>query len=421
MLRAVSAVLAAAATAGFVGGAHAQTDGPARPLGIVSAKLVRLDAETLRPLPGAGIAVGSGGCASRQGGRACWTVPPWTFSPDASQLAVVRNDASSVRLVDVRRMRVRANVPLRGGPVGAVAWLTRGRLLALQESESGRQRLVAVDLATRRVAARRALGGSVVQLARAPGNVVMLLAPADTIGAARVAVADGRGAVRFAPLERILAGAKILGTGSAHRAEMRTPGLAVDPQGRRAFVVDTTLVAEIDLTSLAVEYHALERPASLLEPEAREKQVSGYARTARWLGANVLAVTGTDSDETRMQPSGLLFVDTRNWRVRGVEPLATRFVVAGSLVLATGGTWDPATGRATGIGVAAYGFDGERRFRLLDGETAWVAGVHGGRAYVGGSGNGPLSVVELPTGRVVGKRTGALPWLIQGVASGWWG
>jgi hypothetical protein len=250
---------------------------------------------------------------------------------------------------------------------------------------------------------------------------VILLAPADSIGAASIGVADDRGAVRFVRLERILAGSKLLGTGSSHRVDLRTPGLAVDPRGRRAFVIDPTLIAVIDLRTLAVEYHALERAASLLAPGAREKQVTGYVRTARWLGGDRLAVSGTDTEESRSEPAGLLFVDTRSRHVRAVELLATRFVLAGNLLLVTGGTWDPVTSRATGMGVAGYEFDGARRFRLLDGETAWLAGVHGGRAYVGGSGNGPLHVVDLTTGQVVGKRTAALPWLVQGVASGWWG
>src|SRR3970040_644528 len=51
-----------------------------RLLGFAGARLVRVDPETLRPLPGKGIDVGSGGCASRSGGSACWSNPPWTAS-----------------------------------------------------------------------------------------------------------------------------------------------------------------------------------------------------------------------------------------------------------------------------------------------------------------------------------------------------
>ena len=425
MVRRVSAalsVLAAVVMVGLLGspGTDARSASfvtqPSRLLGFVDGKLVRVDAEALRALPGQGIPVGSGGCASRQGGTACWTIPPWTISPDSTQLALARNDASSLRFVDVSRMRVTANVHLPGGPVGALAWLMGGRILAVQEAAAEGQQLVAVDLAARRVVSRRVLGGSVVQLARTARELVLLLAPADAIGQARLAIADRRGAVRFVRLQRILAGSKLLGTGSAHRADIRSPGLAVDPQRRRAFIVDKGLVAEIDLRSLATGYHTLARPAALLEPVAQEKQVEGHMRSARWLGGHRLVVSGTETEATRTRPVGLLFVDTRNWNVRNVEPEATTFVVAGNLVLATG-----ATNTTTAIGVAAYGRDGERRFRLFDDETSWVANVFGGRAYVGGSGNGPLRVVDLATGRVVGERRQPPPWLVQGIASGWWG
>jgi hypothetical protein len=434
-----SFALAAVVMAGLFGSARSEasstpaavtTQAPqlSQLLGVVEGKLVRVDSEILGVLPGKGIPVGSGGCAPRQGGTACWTVPPWTVSPDARQLAIARNDASSLRLVNAGRMRVTADIRLGGGAVGALAWLTGGRLLALQEVASERQRLIAVDLAKRRVAARRALSGSVLRLERTARELVILLAPGQAIGPARIAVADRQGAVRFVRLERILAGSKLLGTGSDHRVDIRLPGLAVDPQGRRAFVVDKNLAAEIDLRSLAVSYHALDQPASLpsrrssrFEPTAQAKQVSGHVRSARWLGGDLLAVSGTDTEQAGTQPVGLLVIDTRSWSIQTIERRATSFVVAGNLLLATGSSWDPATSKTTGIGVAAYGFDGESRFQLFDGESAWVAQVYGGRAYVGISGQqASLQIVDLTAGRVVGERPPSLPWLVQGVASGWW-
>ncbi|MBA2460706.1 MAG: hypothetical protein H0V45_02880 [Actinobacteria bacterium] len=325
-------------------------------------------------------------------------------------------------------MRVTADIRLGGGAVGALAWLTGGRVLALQEVASERQRLIAVDLAKTRVASRRALGGSVLRLGRTARELVILLAPAQAIGPARIAVADRQGAVCFVRLERILAGSKLLGTGSDHRVDTRLPGLAVDAQGRRAFVVDRSLAAEIDLKSLAVSYRTLERPASFigglrnwLEPAAQAKQVSGHMRAAGWLGGDRLAVSGTDTEQTGTQPAGLLVIDTRRWNIQTIERRATSFVVAGNLLLATGGSWDPATSKTIGIGLAAYGFDGESRFRLFDGESAWLAQIYSGQAYVGMSGQeGPLQIVDLTAGRVVSERRPPLPWLVQGVASGWW-
>ena len=412
--------------AGLAGGARPETRSAPLPiaaselqlpqlLGFVDGSLARIDPETLRPRPGKRIPVGSGGCAARQGGTACWAVPPWAISPDAARLAVARNLSSSIRVVDARRMRVTADIRVGGGALGAVAWLAGGRLLALQEAGSERQRLVAVDLASKRLVARRALGGAVMQVARTPRELLMVVAPAQAIGRARIAVADRRGVVRFAALERILAGSKLLGTGSDHRVDSRTPGLAVDPEGRRAYVVGQDLVAEVDLRSLAVSYRSLARPRSLfarlrnwLEPVADAKQVSGYSRMARWLGGGLLAVSGADTEQGTTRAAGLQVVDTQRWNVRTIDRAASHVVVAGDLLL------------TTGTAVTAYSFDGERRFRLFDGGNAWVALVHSGRAYVGVSGDRPLRIVDLSSGRVIGERDTPLPWLVRGAAAGWW-
>ena len=107
-------------------------------LGFSDTRLVRVDSETLRPRPGRRIAVGSGGCAPRQGGAACWSNPPWTASPDGARLALARNGLSSLQVVDASRLRVTASVRLGDGPIGALAWLPRGRLLALEEVASER-------------------------------------------------------------------------------------------------------------------------------------------------------------------------------------------------------------------------------------------------------------------------------------------
>jgi hypothetical protein len=397
-------------------------------LGFANATLVRIDPQSLQPLPGRGIRVGSGGCAPRLGGTACWTLPPWTISPDGQRLAIARNATSSLQLVDVDRMRVTATVRLNGGAIGALAWLVPGRVVAVQELSGERQRLLTIDLVKQRVTARRALGGSVQQLARTTEELVLLLAPPETIGPARIAIADRGGAVRVVRLDRILAGSKLLGTGSEHEVESQLPGLAVDPHSRRAFVVDQHAAAEIDLESGTVSYHTLVRRASLLSrlwnwllPAAAAKQASGYGREARWLDGNLLAMSGSDTEQGQMQPAGLLVVDTRDWSVRSIDPGATGFHVAGDVLLAVGGSWDAATERPTGIGLAAYDFDGRKQFHLFDGQLAWLAQLYGGRAYVGISGQETLRIVELATGTVLATRQQPLPWLLLGGGAGWWG
>lgn len=383
-------------------------------LGFAHGAIVRIDPGSLRALPGARLSVGSGGCAARSGGTACWGAPPWTLGPNGRRLAVARNDASSIELVDPRALRVLARVPLGGGSIGALSWLDSNRLLALQEVGGERQRLLVLDPTKRRVVARRSLNGSVQGLAVAGHRLALVLSPARKIGPARLAVVSATGAVRVVRLGQIRAGSKVLGTGSRLAFETELPGLAVDSAARHAFVVAESRVAEVDLARLTVSYHQLSRQTA-----AVAKEVSGYEREAVWLGGGTLAVTGLHTTRDRTQPAGLLAVDTRTWSVRTLNPDATSVELAGNLLLVSGERPD-AAGKAIGIGLVAYGLDGRERFQALDGRPAWLALAYGGRAYVGVSGEDPLTIVDLASGAVDGRRTGALPTLLLGRGAGWW-
>jgi hypothetical protein len=424
-IAAVTAVAAAVVSAGGrapATGAAATASGPL--LGVLTERgeleLARLDPATLRPRRGPRLAVGRPGCAARSGGEACWSLAPWSLSPGRTRLAIARNDrdsARTLRVVDVERVRAVADVPLRGGPVGLVAWLGRSRLLALQEiCCQERQSAVWIDAASRRVLERRLLAGSVLRVGRAPTALVMLAAVPNTIGPARLEVADADGVVRGVTLERVRAGVRLLDP-AQHRVEQHVPGLAVDPAGRRAFVIAPGLVAEVDLETLGVSYHSprpatslLERLRDWLDPEAQAKGASGPVRWAEWLGDGRIAVTGADEERRRVRPAGLALVDTHDWTVRTLDPSASDIRVADGLLLATGGT--------PGLGLAAYGFDGRERFRLLAGQEAWVAQVHAGRAYVGVGGEDAVRVVDLAAGRIVGERSPP-PWIVGAPAS-WW-
>jgi hypothetical protein len=407
-------------------------------------RLARVDSDTLRTRRGTRVGLGSQGCASRSGGMSCWTIPPWSFSPDRSILAVARNDgalARSVRLVDVGRMRVAADIRVTGGAIGLLAWPARERVLALQETCCDeRQQLLVVDVATNRVVGRRQLGGTVVRVGRTPRERGLRVAPAQKVGAARLAVVGGRGAVRFLRLDRIVAGERLLDR-SEYRFERQLPGLAVDPQGRRAFVAGPDVVADVDLVKLRATYHepvqsasALARLRDWLDPAAEAKGVRGPTRSARWLGSGLLAVAGADEewftddrgeDQTRIRAAGLSIIDTHDWHMRQADGGASDFRVAGDLLLATGGSWDSATGKQEAIGLAAYGFDGARRFHRFDGREAWIDEIYDGRAYVTVASpkarskpEGPI--IDLVSGRTLGQHPPRLPRLLLDAASSWW-
>jgi hypothetical protein len=324
-------------------------------------------------------------------------------------------------------MRTTANVRVEGGAIGALAWLAPGRLLAVQEAPGERQLLLALDLAARRVVARTALGGSVLALARTGRGLAMLIAPPRTIGPARIAIVDARGRVRFASVGRIAGGAKLL-PARQHRVEARHPGLAVDRHARRAYVVSDTLVADVDLRSLSVSYHSLERKRSLLarlwswlEPAASAKVVNGYYRQASWLEGGLVAVSGTDTQQGRWRPTGLVAVDTSSWDVRTIDRGGTSFRVADDLLLAWGAASNEVVGPPVGIGLKAYDLEGRERFHLFDGQLVSAYPVYGGRAYVSTADARELRVVDLATGTVVATRQERLPLLLLGAGDGWWG
>jgi hypothetical protein len=398
--------------------------------GTVGGSLVQLDPRTLRPQRGQRIPVGPGGCASMDGGTACWA-PAWSVSPDGKRVALAEStplglrDAASVRLVDPAAMRTIATISVPGDAIGALAWLGRDRVLAVQEATGGMQRVVAVDLPHRRIVAQHPLGGSVERLATTRDALVLLLAPPNAIGPARVAVVGADGTVRDARLARIRAGARMLG-GAELRTEYQSPGLALDPDGQRAFVVAKGMAAEIDLRTLAVSYHDLDRKASFLgriwnwlDPSALAKEYTGQVREAGWLGNGLLAVSGSDATRGALRPAGLAVVDTTSWKVQTIDPDAMSFTRADDLLVATGGRWDDKANREIGIGLSVYGLDGTLRVRLFDGRQAW-AQVYRGRAFVSLGGGQTLRVVDLARGAITGMRS-AIPLLLLGSSGGRWG
>jgi hypothetical protein len=337
-------------------------------------------------------------------------------------------------------MKVVGDVPLDGMAVGAVAWLSSGEVLAVQEACCGeRQRLLTIDPAHRRVTAIRALGGSVLALDATSQELVLLVAPAGAIGPARLAVADGRGAVRFVALRGMLAGrAPRPGESDPHLSSQRIPGLALDAEGRRAFVVEEGRVVVVDLATLEATEHRVERARSLLarlrdwiDPVAHAKGANGPMRMASWLGGGVLAVTGADERtftddrgdlQISLRPAGLDLVDTRSWTARTIDSGASSFARAGNLLLATGETWDSDGERSNAIGLTAYDADGRRRFRLFDGEHVWVAGAHRNRAVLMIARNGTerRRMIDLERGAVLAARAEEPPVLLTGRAGGWW-
>ena len=380
-----------------------------------TAELVALESRTLRRVSAKGVELGEQFSGFAE------------VSPDGSSVAVFSNPVQgpagsagspTVRFVDARRMRAAGEelVLPGGGYVAAVAWVDRRRLLVLAQGEQSR--IVVVDALTRRIRATRAVEGRVVQSRETPSGIVLLLAPPDRIGPARLATVDARGRVAAVDLPGIRAGWERFDTGADHPGTRQlVPGLAVDPAGRLAVVVPPgRLATTVDLRTLAVTEHALVQPVSLLgrlrdwlEPAAEAKTTDGPSRWALWLGDHLVAVTGADyeasvdadgNEQMAVKQIGLELIDTRDWTIREVEEKASMLAVAGDVLLAYGGPYAHSAGER-GIGLVAYGADGQRRFHLFGDGYVGDVQVVGPYAYVGTDDGTRFRVVDVRSGDVV--------------------
>jgi hypothetical protein len=360
--------------------------------------LTRVAPESLRPLAGRRL-------------RLRAPLEGWALSPDDGTVALVTGRAASLRLVALDGMREVARIPTTArGTYASVIWPRRDRLwIVLSDSACcavGETTVVTVDVQGRRVLTRHTLDGGLARVAPSQRGPVLLLAPSKLLGPARLVSVDAAGAVRQLPLSGVSAG--MMPTEMAPTiARVRTPGLAVEPEGRRAFVVSSApWVIEADLRRGRVDAHRLvahtslrERLGRLLVPDAQAATQVGAVREAAWIGDGRIAFSGHDSGavwrpdeglEAQTWPAGLQVIDTRDWRVRTLDEDASTFVAAGEL-LVTGGE----------RGLIGYAPAGER-FRVLDARPVEIVASAGSLVYARRRGEPALQVVDAARGRVVG-------------------
>ena len=373
--------------------------------------LVRVDPRTLRPR-GRGLNLPR--CSSAA-----------AFAPDGARLAFGGADGR-ICLVGTRNLRLRRVLQTDAeGDVMALQWIG-SRLLALVGGEQ--DTLVAVDPGSSLVVARRTLEGSLQQTAVTSSGLLLLLGPAEGIGASRlVRFAPDGSLLQVATLDRIPSGFEFSGREEEAGRHAR-PALAVDRSGDRAFVVGGgTPVAEIDLMTTAVTYHDLSTPVSLLgkvhdwlEPAAEAKvPPDGPNREATWLEGSVLAVWGWN-DRTSIEgehihfwaePAGLTLVDTYDWSARLLDSGATSMTVASGNLLASSWLWDSAGDQPAGTGMTAYGPDGNRRFHVFGSRAILSVQALGRRAFIRGT-RSRYSVIDLNSGRVLRSIAGEPPALL---------
>jgi hypothetical protein len=417
MIRAFVAALALAVGVGGNGGAPVHQGEPAKVpktvLGILwgqnggaKARVALLDPLSLDPI-GDRVPLRLGGGSAT------------AASPNGRLLAVGTAEPG-IQVIDLNRMRAKAFLRL-----GGTGWVThlfwQHRLLYAVVEGDRRASLVLVDPVGGQVLRRDRLGGMVVGADvgsdTGTGQIVLLTAPRRSVGPVRLTVAGGKGAASVV-VPGILGGSEVENGENGYLARQVVPGLAIDRAGSRAFIVPAGgTVAEVSLNNLAIGYHSLSEPISLLgrlhnwlEPAAEAKFIDGPQRKAAWLGNRLVAVTGADystqpgSDgepEVHVEPAGLAFIDTGSWSTREIDDETSDFVVFDSSLLAFGDTsWgDPAQ---RGIGARGYDFEGRGIFRALEGRKIAAVERSGDLAFVFVTDRRRV-VVDAATGRTLAR------------------
>lgn len=329
-------------------------------------------------------------------------------SPDGGTLALGADDRGYVQLVDLDGMESLGTVDVGGGGYfERLHWVAPDLLLA---SVSGLpSRVVALDPSAQRVLSEHELQGTVLSSRPVENGLVLLLAPSDRIGPARLAVFDGE-SVRTADLPEVRAGWEHDGeTEDDYRSRQSIPGLAVDPAGGRALVVPAgNRVAEVDLETLEVGYHDLSEPVSLLgrlrdwlEPAAHAKTIDGPERNAVWLPSGLVAVSGSryvaDGDRMDVTPAGLALIDPGDWSVRRLSDEPNWVATRGDALLAS--AWKEDSSEQT---VIVLDTDGKERFTLTR-RAADLSQASGGLLYVASANGSRYELVDLGTGETVGR------------------
>ncbi len=338
---------------------------------------------------------------------------------------------ASLRFVNARAMRTLGDVRLSNGYdcASGLVWLRPNRLLAvLLDMGTSRSQVVVVDPTTRRVLRHVSLPDAPVFATGATNDeLVLLLGGSDSFVPARVLAVDADGAVRSAVVGNVLVGNEVDQSARDPRARTVVPGFAVDPAGRRVFLVPASgAIAQLDLRTLGLSYHALEHPSFLqrffrwLTPAAEAKAIDGPVRQARWLGNGVLAVSGFDystvgegqAQHVVAKPAGVELVDTGSWHAQMLSGASSDASVAAGLVIAGGGSWDESSQVTSGPGLIAFAPDGGKRWTLHPGEERSLYDSAASIGYVWLS-DGKMEVVDLVSGTVLEtleRNESANPW-----------
>jgi hypothetical protein len=369
-------------------------------------RLAEIDARTLEPLPGRAVHL-----RGHNGGIA--------LSPDGSRAAV--GGAKSIRIVDLTRFEVVADLPKPHGYSRLVSWGDPDRVVVVSEVFRRNRVDVLVLAVDSGLLSRRsypAEDGWPHVVRAANGSVAFLLHPFGDIGPTRLVHVDRSGHSRLYRLDRIASGNEWVGSTSVIRDLW--PALALDAEGARAYVVGADdLLAEVDLARGRLAYHPLRPTRSIaarlldwLEPSAEAKASDWTQLGAEWLGDGRLALFGQqtvpiidgDTHHEVGRALGFRLLDTSDWSVRMVDEQVVWMRRSGDMLLGWGDLWSSITQQFTGAGLRAYDLNGQSRFHVLGDLRVQDVSIVGATALAQLSDGEGTVAVELAGGRVLAER-----------------
>jgi hypothetical protein len=391
-MRQVATIAVAALVLAVPQGA-AKTGVPSLVLGFVgsgkSVSFVKLDALTLKPVSKAA-PVGTSN-------------PSFVGTVAGGGRAAIATGYAAIRFLDFKKMRWESRIAYPGAPAAAL-WNYANKLVTLNRSSTAE--VIVLDPTKHRIGAIRGLGGSLAASVVSGDGIVAVIAPLDGIGPSKLAVIDDVGRVRTTVLPQIRAGSETTNNGETQRFEY--PALAVRQNQALVIAADGT-IDDVQLSTLDVSVRSVARSLAHVG-----KQANGSTRTAQFVDANTVAVTGGDAsfDGTvqRSSPAGLSLIDTRDWSVLKLD--------SDTVGLAPNG-FGPGCIVCTNVlvvyganGLAGYDSDGALKFRLFSGTNVRPAAVAAGYVYLGFGTH--FTIVDTWSGKVVSAVDTELPTFLAG-------
>lgn len=347
-------------------------------------------------------------------------------SPTGRHLAV-GGSRKNVTVIDLSTRRVIADIDV-GRPQHFLDWLPSGLIGAVigAPGEGKPKWSLLIDPAANEVVARQRLDGEFIAAQVTDSSIVVVTTqydpPLPPVRGTTVLWSLDVSEAFSLQLPGIDSGVREREPNSDEFSHYDTPGLAVDPRARRAWVFATNGgVAEVNLYDSSASYSTLTGPPPALTiPSADAKLANFDVVRGAYLANGLIAIYGHDQRfvprprrrmDTKIKPYGVVLFDPAERRACILDRNADSLVLSEDAMLVFR---EVARGPNDGIGVRAYDLAGRPLWHRFGTDVIDTIQVVDGLAYVTSSWHGwRTEVVEVATGRVIRTVRGRPPDLIS--------